>query len=429
MESQSLRTSAPQITTPQSYPSIESFGPRYRMYDQAFAQDPHAAYARMRASGRPMVPVLLAEDVPATLVINYDTSKLVFNDDDRFPADPRTWQKTLPARHRLRPMMEWRPNPLRAAGDDHGKHRKALNRGLSVIDLHYVRAAAERTAISLINSFCRDGSADLVSQYFSPLFTSVLTTDIMGCSPELLGDVLTATAAMFDTDATVDVEGMLGSALGALMASKNGCPAHTDVTANLVHIATDLTHEEKLHQLVTLLTAGIEVPRNHAANTTLLMLTNDRYRHNQSGFAPPVEDAMVENLTTDPPMANYAPRYPRARTLLDGIWLPAHQPVLISMAACNNDPALRRDTDSDWDYGGGNGWHLGHGAGRHRCPKMAYQSSDLIVSAAIGQLFDALPDMQLAIPRKQLTWRPGPFHRALTALPVVFPPAEPLPIP
>ncbi|WP_280414970.1 cytochrome P450 [Nocardia carnea] len=428
MQSHSLHSSAPQVSTPQSYPSIEDLGPRYRMYDAAFAQDPHAVYQQMRAGGRSLVPVLLAEDVPATLVIGYDTAKQILNDDDRFPADPRTWQKTLPARHPLRPMMEYRPNPLRTTRDVHGRYRKALNAGLAVIDLHYVRAAAARTAIPLINSFCGDGSADLISQYLAPFFISVLTTDIMGCPPQLVDKVLTATAAMFDTDATVDVEAMLGSALGALMDSKRPLPADTDVTAHLVHTATDLSHEEKQHQLVTLLTAGIEVPRNHAANTILLMLTDPRYRPNQEGFAPLVTDAMVENLTTDPPMANYCITYPRARTLIDGVWLPANQPVVISMAAANNDPKLRRDTDSDWDYGGGNGWHLGRGAGRHRCPKMAYQSSDLIVGEAIGQLFDALPDMQLAVPREHLTWRPGPFHRALTALPVVFEPTSPLPV-
>lgn len=399
------------------------------MYDQAFAQDPHRVYGRMRASGRSLVPVLLAPDVPATLVIGYATATKILNDNDRFPADPRDWQKTLPAKHPLRPMMEWRPNPLRTDGDEHGRYRKALKRALAVIDLHYVRAAAERTAITLINSFCEDGSADLVSQFVVPFTTSVLTTDIMGCPPELLGDVLTATAAMFDTDDTVEVEAMLGRALGALMDSKRHLPAHADVTANLVHTATDLSFEEKLNQLVTLLTAGIEVPRNHIANTALLMLTDPRYRHNEAGFAPLVTDAMVENLTTDPPMANYCISYPKAQTLIDGIWLPADQPVVISMAACNNDPALRRATARDWDYGGGNGWHLGRGLGRHRCPRKASESSDLMVGEALGQVFDALPDMELAVPIEQLNWRPGPFHRSLTALPVTFPPAPPLPVP
>ncbi|WP_330256297.1 hypothetical protein [Nocardia sp. NBC_00565] len=45
----------------------------------------------------------------------------------------------------------------------------------------------------------------------------------------------------------------------------------------------------------------------------------------------------------------------------------------------------------------------------------------LIAAAAIDQLLDALPELGLAFPAGQLGWRPGPFHRALASLPVVFP--------
>jgi hypothetical protein len=31
-----------------------------------------------------------------------------------------------------------------------------------------------------------------------------------------------------------------------------------------------------------------------------------------------------------------------------------------------------------------------------------------------------VPDIELAVPADLLTWRPGPFHRALNALPVRF---------
>ena len=50
----------------------------------------------------------------------------------------------------------------------------------------------------------------------------------------------------------------------------------------------------------------------------------------------------------------------------------------------------------------------------------------MIASVAIEQLLDRLPDIELAVPLEELTWRPGPFHRALAALPVRFPPVAPL---
>ncbi|WP_425301340.1 hypothetical protein [Nocardia wallacei] len=50
----------------------------------------------------------------------------------------------------------------------------------------------------------------------------------------------------------------------------------------------------------------------------------------------------------------------------------------------------------------------------------------VIAQRALDQLLDALPDLRPAVPVAELAWRPGPFHRALAALPVVFPPSAPM---
>ncbi|GGL32789.1 hypothetical protein GCM10011588_54530 [Nocardia jinanensis] len=112
-------------------------------------------------------------------------------------------------------------------------------------------------------------------------------------------------------------------------------------------------------------------------------------------------------------MANFCTTYPRTPVLIGDTWLPAHQPVLISLAAANTDPGT---------VGGdatGNRSHLAWSAGRHACP--ARTIAYLIVQDAIDQLLDALPDMRLAVASTDLMWRPGPFHRALFSLPVTFP--------
>jgi hypothetical protein len=40
----------------------------------------------------------------------------------------------------------------------------------------------------------------------------------------------------------------------------------------------------------------------------------------------------------------------------------------------------------------------------------------------VENLLNRLPDIELAIPEDSLAWRPGPFHRALVALPARFTP-------
>lgn len=104
---------------------------------------------------------------------------------------------------------------------------------------------------------------------------------------------------------------------------------------------------------------------------------------------------------------------PRQDVDFHGHRLPAHQPVLVSYAAANTDPS-RATADRK-----GNRAHLSYAGGPHNCPAKGH--SRLIASVAIEQLLDRLPDVELAVPADRLEWRPGPFHRAMTALPVVFP--------
>jgi len=401
-------------------PSIEDLGPRFPLYTDEFAQDPHGTYARMRTHGRSVVGVELAPDVPASLVIDYDTALDVLHDPVRFPADPRKWQKKIREGHPLLPMLGWRPNPLRSAGTAHGVYRTALVDGLEAIDLHAVRAAPARAAEPLINGFCSRGRAELLSEYVIPLVLTVFSEEVLGCPPELGSRILPAVAAMFESVSTDTVEADLFQALGELLASKETEPP-TDVTARLVHNATDLTTDEQFHQMVTLYSAGIEPMSNLMANTLLLVLTDPAYQPDGRGFAPPMRDAVGHTLHTDPPMANYALSYPPSRTLLDGVWLPADEPVLISFAACNADPTKNGDSGPS-----GAGWGLPFSAGPHACPKNARNTSILIVEEAVSYLFDALPDVALAVPRAELAWRTGPFQRALTKLLVAFPSVPPL---
>ncbi|NUS95770.1 MAG: cytochrome P450, partial [Nocardia sp.] len=119
----------------------------------------------------------------------------------------------------------------------------------------------------------------------------------------------------------------------------------------------------------------------------------------------------------DPPLANYMITFPRQPILIEDVWLPAHQPVLISMTASNNDPAIRSENRT------GNRSHLAWGAGPHACP--AQSLAYLIAQETIDQLLDVLPDLSPALPGGEPSWRPGPFHRALASLPVTFPPSDP----
>ncbi|MGQ4599412.1 cytochrome P450 [Nocardia sp. R6R-6] len=395
---------------------FDTAGPRIPLHSAEFAADPHRIYREMRSRHGSLVPIELSPGVPATLVIGYQDAVRILNDPEHFPADPRAWQKNIPEDSPVRPMMEWYPNALRNSGTAHARYRSASTTSIDAIDLHDVHAMVERIAIPLINTFCQAGSADLVTQYAFPLVFEVLNR-IVGCSPELGQRVATGMAMLFDTIEAAKGMQMLSEALLELISLRRAVPG-ADITSRLAHHSADLDDEELLTNLITFYGAGIEPQQNLISNTLLLMLTDDRFAGGLLGGSLSTRDALDEVLFNDPPMANFCITYPRQPILIGDTWLPAHQPVLISLAACNNDPAIRSGERA------GNRSHLAWAAGPHACPAKSVAS--VVVQEAIDQLLDALPDMRLAVPADQVVWRPGPFHRALAALPVVFPKTPPL---
>lgn len=396
-----------------------SIDERVPMYAPEFAADPQAAYREMRRRFGSVVPVELSPGIRATLVIGYHTAVRILNDPEHFPADPRLWQRDIPQDCPVLPMLQFRPAALRTTGAEHARYRQANVAGIAGVDLYAMHATIEQFAIPLINSFCATGSADLLSQYAFPLVFQALNS-MLGCTPEIGQQVATGMAQIFEGDEAEAGNNLLASALSDLVALRQREPGD-DVATRLLHHPAALTDEEMVHQLLVLYGAGIEPMLNLVVNTLRLMLTDDRFAGDVLGGSLSTRDALDEVLFTDPPLANFCMTYPRQPVLIDEMWLPANEPVVISMSACNNDPAIAGRDVVD------NRAHLAWSAGPHGCP--AKSVAYLIVQDAIDQLLDALPELRLAVPAEELVWRPGPFHRSLAALPVEFPKTPPLPMP
>ncbi len=393
---------------------VSSAGPRVSLHSPEFAADPHAHYRMMRERFGSLAPVELAPEVPATLVVAYRTAVRILNDPEHFPADPRTWQRDVPADCPILPLLEWRPMASRSTGLDFARYRQAITAGIRQVDLFGTRHAVEEIALGLVNSFCGDGHAELISQYVFPLSFAAVN-HILGCPPEIGQQVAAGTAALLEG---VDAEAgnrMLGEALMRLVSLKKLEPGADLTSVLLEHPLDDV---EVSHHVSQVYGTGIEFQLNLIVNTLQLILTDDRFGGSVVAGNLSSRDALDEVLFNDPPLANLLITYPKQPILIDDVWLPAHQPVVISMAACNNDPAIRTGDLT------GNRSHLAWGVGPHACP--AQSLSYLIAQSAIDQLLDVLPEMRIDRGDGPPQWRPGPFHRALTALPVVFTPTTPL---
>ncbi|MFJ1460956.1 cytochrome P450 [Nocardia sp. N2S4-5] len=388
--------------------------PRWDLNTPKFAADPHEAYRAMRERHGPLVPVWLAPGVPATLVIGYRHAVQILADDEHFPADPRVWQRGVPEGCPVKPLLEHRDNALRNAGEEHRRYRTSVVAALDSVDRFAVEKAVDRAAEELINRFCGAGEAELVGGYALPLSFGVMC--------ELLGlpDVA-ARKAWAEMAAILDgVHGAgerFAAGLYEVVRSKRATLGE-DMMSRLITHPAGLTDEEVVAQTALLLGPGTEPMANLITNAVRLVLVDDRFAGGVLGGALELGDAIDTVLFEDTPLPNFCMKYPRHPILIEGVWLPAHQPVVISMAACNNDPAV---TAGDrW----GNRSHLSWGGGDHQCPAPAQTIARIAIHRALGQLFDAL-EIQ-PVPERPPVWRPGPFHRALAALWVRFPPSAPM---
>ncbi|OQS12970.1 cytochrome [Nocardia donostiensis] len=399
-------------------PIMEPDGARIPLYTGEYTTDPTRVFQQMREKYGALAPIELAPDVPATLVIGYHTAVRILQDPEHFPADPRTWQQTIPADSPIRPAMEWCPNARRSTGEEHHRYRETYTSSIDHIDLHSLHNAVAAVATPLINNFCETGSADLTAQYVFPIVFQMIN-ELIGCPPHIGQRIAEGMTAV--SDASVDgaeAFRMIEEALMELVRLRREEPDN-NVASWMARHPAQLDDTELLHQLFDFYGAGVEPLHNLIANALLLVIDDERFGSSVVGGSLSTRDAIDEVLFNNPPIANLCMSYPRQPILIDNYWLPAHQPVLISMAACNNDPAVA---------GGdriGNRSHLAWGSGPHACP--AKNVAYLIAQEAVDQLLDAVPEMELAIPRADLAWRPGPFARSLSSLPVVFPPSPPLP--
>ncbi|HEY8481714.1 MAG TPA: cytochrome P450 [Spirillospora sp.] len=387
---------------------------RYPMYGPEFARDPHAVYARMRADGHgDFAPVELAPGVPATLVLGYETALEILRDPDRFPRCSEVWEERVGPECPVLPMMRSRPNALFTNGAVHARLRAVVVDSLNRLDPALLREDVIDAANRLIDGFAADGEADIRHQYTRTLPLLVFN-EMFGCPPELGDRLVRGMSAMFDTVGATEGYKLLMEATFELVAHKRKKPG-ADVTTWMMQHPAQLDDLEMAHQLTMLVAAGTEPQQNLIANGILLLLSDDRFGGDLSGGSLPVEDALDEILWTDPPVTAYGTTFPRQDIEFNGYHLPAHQPILIGYAAANNDPS-RPVGDRK-----GNRAHLSFAGGPHTCPAKGH--ARLIASAAIETLLDRLPEIELAVPVEELEWRPGPFHRALVSLPVVFPPS------
>ncbi|MEV7481110.1 cytochrome P450 [Streptomyces halstedii] len=381
-----------------------------QLYGPEFGADPEGHYAHLRAAG-PSVPVDIAPDVEVELVTSYDAALHILQNPASFVRDSRRWRALnegrVPEDSPALPMMGYRPNALFSDGASHARLRQAVTDSLATVNELQLVRQTQQSADYLISRFSSEprGQAELMADYAQPLPLLVFS-DLFGCPPAVGDRVIVGISGIFD--GTPGADETLGAALAELIALKRRRPG-ADLTTRLMEHPAQLSDEEVLHQLVTLLSGGT-APLSATIGTSSALYLGEDW---QTGL--PVEDAVSQTLWNYAPIANYAGHYPTHDVDLAGRTIRANDPILISFAAANTDPRLTEHREQLSGKA-----HLAFGAGPHACP--AKDPAFMIAATAVESLLNRLPDIEMRVPFKSLTWAPSPWSRSLVTLPVRFSP-------
>ncbi|MDF4251921.1 cytochrome P450 [Streptomyces sp. WMMB303] len=390
------------------------------LHGESFARDPYTVYDRLRGYGA-LAPVELAPGVSALLVTDYRAALSLLHDSRTWAKDPRPWQETALGASQVRPMLEWRASVLFNDGDTHRRYRGAVVDSLERIEPHVLRDHVCQVADDLVARFGARGEADLIGEYARVLPLLVFNR-MFGLSDASSGRLVRGLASMME--GRTPEEAAAGKAefdayVAELIAEKKRQRGE-DITSCFLHHPANLDDDEVREQLVMCLGAGNEPTGNLIGSSLARMLSDSRYYSTLTAGSLTPRDAIHDVLQNEPPMSNFSPHYARHGVLFHGTWVPEGQLVLVSYAAANTQhgrTAIGEQGQLDHSVGGA---HLAWGAGVHACP--AQRPALLIATTAIERLTAWLADLELTVAPGDLTWRHGPFHRALTRLPVRFTP-------
>jgi cytochrome P450 len=418
----------PYATAPADSPALESL-PVQPLLTSEFDADPGAVYQLLRRQYGPVAPVGLL-GVPAWLVLDYREVLEVLRNENLWRRDIRYWRAR--AEGRLPP--DW---PLLAGyevrqtmfmdEDEHRAARATLHSALRPFQEARspqgweLRATVASCADELVGVLASEagaaGFADLSAQYTRPLLLMV-TTKLFGCPVEL-GDEL-----VMDLWRMLDGGPDAGPATGRALAAMTRLAAHRrarpgdDLTSYMLLADPRMSDEELGRELFMNAVYLNDITGNMVLNTLLEVLRgNATVRRSLS--AGQLGETVNRVALVNPPVANMCFRFAARDVRLGNFWVRAGDVVSPSAAAAHQDllaigasPMVGSTVSTRA--------HLGWGAGTHQCPSAARELGGMIVTTAVGRIFDHFAKAELTLPWDQLPWRSGPVVRGLRVLPVRY---------
>jgi len=167
-------------------------------------------------------------------------------------------------------------------------------------------------------------------------------------------------------------------------------------------------------------TGGFETTAGMIALGTIVLLRDPAYADLIRKGDPDDVDRIVEELLRYLSVVQVAfPRFAKQDMMLFGQQLKAGDVVLASLSGANRDPGSAGERPDEFDpYRTPSSGHLAFGHGIHRC--IGAELARMELRIALPRLFQRFPDLALAKPQEELSFRQLSFVYGVDELPVTF---------
>ncbi|MFI9203166.1 cytochrome P450 [Streptomyces sp. NPDC053048] len=396
-------------------------------FDEPYRLEPTPLYAGLR-SAEPVARVRLPYGQEGWLVTRYESVRTVLSDPRFSRAAAVAAGERIPRPGPLPP----RSNPMTAVDPpEHTRLRRLVAADFTKRRIERRRPRALQVATELIDDMIAAGPpADLVAD-FAVRLPVMMICEVLGIPQGERGRFSEWAVPLFGRTAFTD--GQVGSAhttmrefMAGLVAEKRRNP-RDDLLTKLVRARderNDLTEDQLIGLGVSLLSAGHHSTAHQIANCAYLLLTHPDQLAWLRADITRVPQA-VEEMLRFIPLAAGAPNgegHPRVATAdveLDGVTIPAGEPVLASIISANRDEEVFPEAHRlDITRGDRSSPHIAFGHGPHHC--LGAELARMEIQVATACLLTRFPALRLAVPEEEVPWGKGMMTRGPARLPVAW---------
>ncbi len=388
-----------------------------------FSGNPHAFLARLREAG-PVQKVILPDGTESWWITCYDAVDAALNDHARFSnevhhavASPKV--QNSQALIRKDPMLQL--VMINRDPPDHTRMRKLVVGAFNARAVEALRPRLEALAEELLDKMEDYDQVELVESYAFPFPVGVIC-ELLGiprADSNYFGGLVTQLVGAAAPEEALSAIRDLKKFMIAKLERKRAEPAD-DVLTRLVRAADEeglLSMDELPAHALQLMTAGHE--------TSIYLISGGVFRllqHPEQLAAIKKDPSLLpaaidEFLRFDPPPIPGLFRYTTQDVEVEGTTIPRGALAILCLASANRDSARFAEPEKLDIYREGNS-HLAFGDGIHYC--LGARLARLEGVIAIGGLLRRFPNLRLAVPPEDITWRPLNFLQRLTALPVIL---------